>query len=103
MTHIDNINAPLCLCHREYDAIRLEHQLPEFFIKVFPLTCERTTLRKSFQLVNFLVESLKPPRRIQRRPFVNIREGFANPDLCGGSDNDLIFHFSEMSCSLARA
>ena len=56
MTHIENVNPLLFPFDREHNAMRFEHQLPEFLVKVFPLTRERTTFREPLQGVNLAVE-----------------------------------------------
>lgn len=102
MTHIENENPLLFPFDREHNAMRLKYQLPEILVEVFPLTREHTTFREPFQGINLAVESLKPSRRIQWGPFVNLCEGFSNFGLSLGGDNNLIFHFSEMPCPWAR-
>ena len=102
MTHIENVNPPLFPFDREHNAMRFKHQLPEVLVEVFPLTRKPTTFREPFQGINLAVECLKPSRRIHWGPFVNVCEGFSNPGLGFGCDNNLVFHFSEMPCPLPR-
>jgi hypothetical protein len=104
VVNVKHVNSMRHLVYLKDDSVRFENKLPEFAFKVFAFPSVRETLWELFQRLDVSIELPKPTLTIKRRAFTNIKQGLSDTRLRLCRNNyRVLFHFSEIPCSLARA